>query len=270
MLPLLAMSDPPGGESGVMFALKHALDHSHGELGGGITLSSFKVMIALAAVVVLLITLLVDKRSLVPKGFFRSAIESLVLMIRGMVRNAMGAHGHEGHHTKVADRYVPFFCTAFLFILVMNLLGMVPIPKFGGTATSNLMVTGALALIVLVTSVASGFIYHGAGGFLKLFTPSGLPPLLVPLLFVLEFVGFFIKHGVLMVRLFANMLAGHLVIGAFLGLIADFESYLVAGFLSVPLALFVSFLEILVAFLQAYVFTLLSVLFVGGMVHPEH
>jgi F-type H+-transporting ATPase subunit a len=253
-----------------MFALKHALDHSHVELFAGISLTSFMVMIALSAVVVFLISVLADKKGLVPKGFFRNALEGLVLMVRGMVRNAMGAHGHDDHHTRVADRYVPFFCTAFLFILAMNLLGMVPIPKFGGTATSNIWVTAALALIVLVTSIASGFIHHGPRGFLKLFAPSGLPAVLVPVLFVLEFVGFFTKHGVLMVRLFANMLAGHLVIGAFLGLIADFESYLVAGFLSVPLALFVSFLEILVAFLQAYVFTLLSVLFVGGMVHPEH
>ena len=100
--------------------------------------------------------------------------------------------------------------------------------------------------------------------------PGGVPKLVVPLLFLLEFIGFFVKHGVLMLRLFANMIAGHLVIGAFIGMVWVFKSYLVGAFLSVPLALFVSFLELLVAFLQAYVFTMLSALFIGGMVHPEH
>ena len=132
------------------------------------------------------------------------------------------------------------------------------------------MVTGAFATMIIVISTLSGFIYHGPVGFLKLFVPGGLPAPLVPILFVLEFVSFFIKHGVLMIRLFANMIAGHLVIGAFLGLIADMHSYVVAGALSVPLSLFVSCLELLVAFLQAYVFTLLSTLFIGGMVHPDH
>ncbi len=135
-----------------------------------------------------------------------------------MVRPTMG-----GHH---GDRFVPFFCTLFSAILVMNLLGMVP----GlGTATSNLMVTGALAAIVLLVSILSGLVIHKSH-FLHLFVPSGLPKAIVPLLFVLELVGFFIKHAVLAVRLFANMIAGHLVIGAFLGLIFLFKSIWVGVF----------------------------------------
>ena len=256
MLTYLAKSDP--SDSGVEFAFKHALDHDHG-LFAGIPISSFKVMIGIAAIVIFLFAARAEKKSLVPRGVFRNALESILLFIRSMTK---AAH--------VPDKLVPFFCTLFLFILTMNLLGMVPIPKFGGTATSNLMVTGALASIIFLTSTVAGLVYQGPVGFLKIFVPGGLPAVLVPVLFVLEFVGYFIKHGVLMVRLFANMIAGHLVIGAFLGLISVLESYVVAGALSLPLSLFVSCLELLVAFLQAYVFTLLSALFIGGMVHADH
>ena len=259
MLTYLLKGDPPQGVTGVQFAFQHALDHSHGELAAGITISNFKIMLGVAAAVVLLFSLRADKKSLVPKGAARNALEGILLFIRGMTR---ASH--------LPDKFVPFFCTLFFFILTANLLGMVPIPFYGGTATSNLMVTGALAGIILLVSTLSGFICHGPVGFVKLFIPGGLPAPLIPVLFVLEFVGYFIKHGVLMIRLFANMIAGHLVIGAFLGLIADMHSYVVAGALSVPLSLFVSCLELLVAFLQAYVFTLLSTLFIGGMVHPDH
>lgn len=259
MLTYLLKGEPAEGVTGVQFALNHALDHDHVTLAGGITISSFKIMIAVAAALMLLFSMKADKKSLVPRGICRNALEGILLFIRGMTRSA-----------HLPDKFVPFFCTTFFFILTMNLLGMVPIPKYGGTATSNMMVTGALASIIITVSVLAGFIYQGPGGFLKLFVPSGLPVALVPVLFVLEFVGFFIKHGVLMVRLFANMIAGHLVIGAFLGLIPDMHSYVVAGLLSVPLSLFVACLELLVAFLQAYVFTLLSVLFIGGMVHADH
>lgn len=252
MLPFLAEGDP--NQTQVEYAFNHALSH---HLGGTI-ISNAMVMIAISAVLILMIVAMIDRRSLVPRGVFRNAMESIALFIRGMTREA-----------HLPDKFVPLFATFFVFILTMNLLGMVPIPVIGNTATSNLNVTGALAAIVLLVSIVSGLVYQGPGGFVKLFIPGGLPAALVPVLFVLEFVGFFIKHGVLMVRLFANMLAGHLVIGAFLGLIGDMESVGMAA-LSVPLSLFVACLELLVAFLQAYVFTLLGVLFVGGMVHADH
>lgn len=306
VMPLtLALSEPSGKV--IEDVLKHVLD-AKGWLGTGLT--TFQAMLLIAAGLVLLVGVLIDKRSAVPKGLFRNAMESLLIFIRNeMVRPVMGghkaAHGHDtpGHdhagkeaHPKdagdghagggahghaahagaagggaavaahhPADTYVPFFCTLFVFIFTLNLLGIVP---GCGTATSNLFVTGALAGIVLLVSVGSGIVFHGEK-FFTLFVPSGVPKFVVPLLFILELFGFFIKHAVLMVRLFANMIAGHLIIGSFLGLIFLFKSYGVAG-PSVLLALFVTFLELLVAFLQAYVFTLLSVLFVGGMVHPEH
>lgn len=262
-LPFLLAGEPPAPGQEILWVFNHALD---GPAWAGAPITRMHVMIALTAVVVTLMALAI-KRSLsrdpmVPRGFMRNSLESLVVFIRDeFVRPTMGAHH--------GDRFVPFFCTVFLFILLMNLLGMVAIPQVGATATSNLNVTLALATIVLVTSTVSGFAFHGPGGFLKLFVPSGLPVALVPLLFVLELVGYFIKHAVLSIRLLANMLAGHLVIGAFLGLIFVFKSYAISP-VSILMALFISCLELLVAFLQAYVFTLLASLFIGGMVHPDH
>jgi F-type H+-transporting ATPase subunit a len=253
---MIAQSGCEAGPDPFDFAFRHALDHEHW-LGTPIT--KFMAMAGLSALVIAGAGLLADKRSVVPRGFLRNALESALLFIRDQfARPAMGAHH--------GDRYVPFLATLFVFILVTNLIGLLP---GAGTATSHLHVTGALAAIVLTVSLLSGILFH-RGHFFHLFVPSGVPGFVVPLLFVLEFVGFLVKHAVLMIRLFANMLAGHLVIGAFIGMVWVFKSYLVGVALTVPLALFVNFLELLVAFLQAYVFTLLSSLFIGGMVHPEH
>jgi F-type H+-transporting ATPase subunit a len=253
MWPFLAEGDKNATQ--VDRAFHHALVH---HLGGHPILTNALVMMGIAAALILFITVAIDRRSFVPRGVFRNAMESIALFIRNMTRDA-----------HLPDKFVPLFATFFLFILTMNLLGMIPIPVIAHTPTSTMWVAVALASCVLLVSTLSGFVYHGVGGFAKLFVPGGLPSVLVPPLFVLEFVGYFIKHSVLAVRLFANMIAGHLVIGAFLGLIGDMGSYGMAA-LSVPLSLFVSCLELLVAFLQAYVFTLLAVLFVGGMVHPDH
>jgi F-type H+-transporting ATPase subunit a len=248
-----------GGDP-IMSVLHHALDSKVHAFGAELPFTRFQAMVGLTGLVLIIAAIIVDKRSAVPRGFLRNSFESILLFIRDeLVRPAFGGHG---------DGFVPFFATCFFFILTSNLLGILPIPFIGGTATSNLDVTGALAGIVILVSFFGG-LFTAKSHFLHLFVPGGLPKALVPLLFVLELVGFFIKHGVLMVRLFANMLAGHLVIGAFIGLIFFSKSYGVAVPV-VGLALFVSCLELLVAFLQAYVFTLLAVLFVGGMVHPDH
>jgi F-type H+-transporting ATPase subunit a len=247
----------------------HALDNIHEpfaklfSLGHfDINVTKFCVMAAISGAVLFLLARAAGRRnSLVPVGFLQNAGEGLVLFIRNeLVRPTMGHHG---------DKFVPFFCSLFSFIYVMNMLGMIPLPVIGGTATSNLGMTGLLALSVLLVSIGAGIKENGIGGFLHSFMPPGIPKLLLPVIFILEVLGFFIKHGVLAIRLFANMIAGHLVIGAFLATIFIAKSYAMA-FIAVPLALFASVLELLVCFLQAYVFTMLSVLFVGGTVHPEH
>ncbi len=238
----------------------HAFDNIHEPFFGIIT--KFSVMALLSGAVLFFLARIAARRTnLVPTGVLQNAFESLVLFVRDeLVRPNMGHHG---------DKFVPFFCTLFSFIFITNLFGMVPIPVVGGTATSNLGMTGMLAVSVLIVSIVGGIKENGIGGFLHGFVPPGLPMLLVPVLFVLELAGFFIKHGVLAIRLFANMVAGHLVVGAFLGLIIVNKSYAVAP-PAIALALFVNMLELLVCLLQAYVFTLLASLFVAGTVHPEH
>lgn len=250
----------------------HCLDNIHTPwakitipgLSWAIPVTNFSIMAVLSGLVVFALAYVAGRRpsgSLIPRGVLQNAGESLVVFVRDeFVRPGMGHHG---------DKYLPFFCTLFSFIFVTNLLGMVPIPMIGGTATSNLGMTGMLAISVLLVSIIGGIRENGVGGFIHSFIPPGLPVWLVPLLFVLELAGFFIKHGVLAIRLFANMIAGHLVVGAFLGLIFVAKAYWVAA-PSVLLALFVNVLELLVCFLQAYVFTLLASLFVSGTVHPEH
>ncbi len=161
-------------------------------------------------------------------------------------------------------RMTPLFCTFFFFILGLNLMGLIPLFS---SPTANVNVTGALAFITLSLMILGAIYKNGFIGFLKAFVPEGVP---FPILFFLvpiEFIGMFIKAFALMIRLFANMFAGHIVILCLLGLVA------LLGAVALPtviLAVFMFLLEIFVAFLQAYIFTLLSALFMGQMYHPQH
>jgi len=167
---------------------------------------------------------------------------------------------------KVGDRYLPYFLTLFFFILFCNLLGLVP---FGSTATGNIAVTSAMALTTFLMINICGVRELGFGHYLQTFIPHGLPFWLVPLMFVIEVLGLFTKSFALCIRLFANMIAGHIVILAFVCLIFIFKSVFVAP-ISIAAAVGLGLLEIFVAFLQAYVFTLLTAVFVGGAVNPQH
>jgi F-type H+-transporting ATPase subunit a len=154
----------------------------------------------------------------------------------------------------------------FFFILFCNLLGLVP---YGGTATGNVTVTAALALIALAMIQVSGIKQHGLIPHLQNLVPHGIPLWLLPIMIPVEIMGQFTKPFALCIRLFANMIAGHIVIFSFLGLIFIFESILVSP-ISVAFALFISLLEIFIAFLQAYIFTMLTSLFMGMSIHPQH
>lgn len=193
-----------------------------------------------------------------PKGL-RNAVEAVVVYIRDDIAyNAMGE--------KYGRMFTPFLCTLFFFILTCNLLGMVP---GSYTATSNLNVTGALAMMTLVLIIVSGVIVQGPIGYIKHMVPEGTPMALAPLLIVIETLSLFVKPIALMIRLGANMTAGHIVIIVMLGFIFVFKSLLVAP-LAIPLAVAITILEIIVAFIQAYVFTLLSSLFIGMVIHSSH
>ena len=171
--------------------------------------------------------------------------------------------------------FTPFFLYIFFFITFMNLLGMVPV--VGITATACVYVTAALALITFGMMVIGGMLKQGAGAFWKNLLPHGLPLWLVPLMIVLELIGLVVKPFALTIRLFANMLAGHLVIYSFIGMIFLFAKMMEMKFyawgtagLSVGMGVFISIIEAFVALLQAYIFTFLSIIFVQQARHPAH
>lgn len=240
----------------------HILDHRLIRLFavGGVpvylTLHSLMMLIACA---ILVLSLLVARRQVgqVAHGM-GNALEAFIVYIRDeIVRPNMG---HDG------DAYLPYFLTLFFFILLCNLIGLVP---YGATATGNISVTTTLALTTFALINFAGVRKHGFIHYMQSFIPHGLPFWLVPLMFVIEILGLFTKSFALCIRLFANMIAGHIVMLALISLIFIFKSVLIAP-VSVAAAIGVGLLELFVALLQAYIFTMLTALFVGGAVNPQH
>jgi F-type H+-transporting ATPase subunit a len=230
-----------------------------------------------------------------PKGRLVNLFDAMLLFIRDSIaRPAIDDHGHghddehgehhAGHahgapHAAVAhagDRFVPLLWTLFFFVLGCNLMGMVP---WAGSPTASFSVTLALAGVTFATVVVAGMLKFGFLGFFGNQVPSMDLPLplaivLKPMIFAIEMLGLLIKHLILAVRLLANMVAGHLVLLGIMGMISAAASYsmglwaTVTGISVVSSALF-SVLELFVAFLQAYIFTFLSALFIGASVHQH-
>lgn len=186
----------------------------------------------------------------------------------------MAAHQPVRHGQHAADQYLPFLWSCFFYILLCNLLGAVP---FLGSATASISVTAALAVCAFVATVYYGFQAMGPAGFFGNMMPdTGIAgPFGKTLslgIFGIEIFGFFIKHGVLAVRLFANIMGGHTVLGVILGFIAIQDMGWLWGPItlgSIGMQIFIGMLELFVAFLQAYVFTFLATIFIAGAVH-EH
>lgn len=231
------------------------------------------------------------------RGLFWNFWESIVLFLRDeLVRPLIGgddhghdehghdnhahgdAHAHEAAHVvsarHPADKYLPYVLSAFFFILFNNLLGALP---WLGSPTGSIWVTGVLAVSTLAYVIFIGSQALGAVGFWKNIVPhiemeGPMKYIIVGLMWVIEFVGLLIKHGVLAVRLFANVMAGHTVIAVILSFIAmaanSYLFYLVAP-ASVLGQVGIGLLELFVAFLQAYVFAFLTTLFIGSAVHPH-
>ncbi len=202
-----------------------------------------------------------------PKGRMWNLLEAMILFIRDEVaRPAIGDHD--------ADRFLPFLWTLFFFVLGCNLFGLVP---WAGSATGALATTGALAFITFAVVVGSGMSKLGAFGFVKSLVPHMDLPLpmyivLLIIIFPIEVLGLLIKHFVLAVRLLANMMAGHLVLAvivAFIAASAGSAAFWGVMPASVLGATALNLLELFVAFLQAYIFTFLSALFIGAAVHPH-
>ncbi len=197
------------------------------------------------------------KKSFVPKGF-ANFWELIIVFVRDEI--AMPTIG------KGFENFLPYLLTAFFFILFGNFLGLIP---FSATFTSNIAVTATMAIFSFLVIQIGGMKSNGAFGYFKGLIPHGVPMFLLPIMIVVEFLGLLAKPFALAIRLFANMTAGHIVIYALISLIFVMQSVGWAG-LAIPMALFIYGLEILVALLQAYIFTMLSSLFIGMAVHQDH
>jgi F-type H+-transporting ATPase subunit a len=200
----------------------------------------------------------VNKKDPVPRGAGANLLEMLVLFVRNDI--AAPNMGKEA-----ANKYASYLLSVFFFILFMNLFGLLP---WMSTPTGNVSVTLGLALCTLVLTEIAGIKSAGIGGYLAHLTggaPLGLAWLMIPI----EILGKFTKPFALTMRLFANMIAGHIVIFSLLGLIFVLKTAAMSV-VSVPFAMFIYFLEIFVAFVQAYVFTILSAVFIGMSVAMGH
>lgn len=244
----------------------HLLDHVLIPLGtvGGVRFDITKhlLMIWASGALLLLLGLLARTRGRLGL-LLRTGLEAAALYIRDRVVDP--AMGHEGR------RYLPYFLTLFFLILFCNLAGLIP---GAATATGNIAVTAGLSACTLGLIVTAGMRAQGPIAYLKHLVPSGLPWPVVPLIFVVETVGIFVKCFALTIRLFANMIAGHIVALGFLSLIFIFgavsqKAGLLVGVPVVAMVVFVYALEVMICLLQAFIFTLLTAVFVGGGMHPH-
>ncbi len=193
-----------------------------------------------------------------PKGIQRF-LEPVIIFIRDDIAIPnIGEHRYE--------RYMPYLLSVFIFILINNIFGLVPFPPpFGANVTGNIAVTFVLASFTFVITQISG----NKAYWRHVFATPGIPVWLLPIMIPVEIIGLFSKPFALMIRLFANMLAGHIIALSLICLIFIFETLVIAP-VSVFFVIFMDFLELLVAFLQAYIFTLLSALFISLATPDNH
>jgi F-type H+-transporting ATPase subunit a len=243
-----------GGHSPLeQFEIKRLIPIDIGGLDLSFTNSALFMLIAVA-LATLFLTYSMRTRALVP-GRLQSVAEISYEFIANMIRENVGTEGR---------RYFPFIFTLFMFILFGNLLGMMP---YSFTYTSHIIVTFALAAVVFVGVTVIGFVRHGAK-FLKLFVPDGVPVFLLPLLVVIEILSYLTRPISLSVRLFANMMAGHTMLKVFGGFVVALG--VLAGWAPLAFVVALTGLEIGIAFLQAYVFTILTCIYLNDAIHLHH
>ncbi len=230
---------------------------------GGVDISFTNSSLFMVATVVATAGFLVwstGGRGMIP-GRMQSLAEMSYEFVANMLRDGAGNEGM---------RFFPMVFSLFMFILVANLLGMFP---YFFTVTSHIIVTFALAMLVIGTVIVYGFYKNGIG-FLKLFVPSGIPAALTPLVVLIEVISFLSRPISLSVRLFANMLAGHITLKVFAGFIVSMSAIGAVGVAGAILPLImtvaITALEFLVAFLQAYVFAVLTCMYLNDALHPSH
>lgn len=281
-------------------AVAHVLDEPWlgRRVGDYLVGSKYQLLLVVAAVIVAALMIPLARRISTGepvRGPLWNALEGLLLFIRDEVvrpnihsghdhheyHGDKDEHAHEAHKDPhyLADRYVPFLWTLFLFILVCNVLGMIP---FLGSPTASLSVTAVLAGVVFLVITVSALMRLGPVGYVKSFIPQlkgdnllmqiFLTVFIVPLIAVIEFAGSILRAAILAIRLFANLFAGHVALGVILAFAIGANGALSygGGVAAVLMGTALSVLELFVAFLQAFVFTLLTSIFLGMQLNPEH
>jgi F-type H+-transporting ATPase subunit a len=223
------------------------------------TNSSLFMVISVALIAALLVGA-TSSRSLVP-GRLQSVAELSYEFVATTIRSTAGSEGM---------KFFPLVFSLFMFILMANIIGLIP---YSFTVTSHIVITVSLSLLVFLTVVIYGFKKNGLK-FFKLFVPSGIPIFILPLVVFIEVFSFFLRPISHSVRLFANMLAGHIALKVFASFITLLAGFGIAGWLGavLPLGMVIALtaLELLVAFLQAYVFTILTCIYLNDAIHPGH
>jgi len=230
-------------------------------LGGlevNMSISRHVVMMMIAAGLLILLGLLARRRlALVPQGL-ANVLEAFVLFIRDDI-----AVPNMGKKTGLG--FTPYLCSTFFFILACNLLGLIP---YGSAATGNVSVTAGLAFMSFLAIQFAGMRKMGVFGYFKHLVPAGVPWWMAPIMIAVELMGICAKPFALCVRLFANMVAGHVVILSLIGLVFVMSIWVFP--LSLAFGVFMYFLELFVGFLQAYIFTMLTAVFIGLLVAESH
>ena len=232
-----------------------------------ITKNVFTMILAMIVFALIFMTVAAGYRKNVgraPSGL-QSFFEPIILFVRDDIAKEMIGPKYE--------KYFPYLATLFFFILIVNLFGLIPVAPFGANVTGNIGLTLALALVTfIVVNLSGNRAYWG-----HIFWMPGVPVLLKPVMAAIEFLGIFIKPFTLMIRLFANITAGHIIILSLIGLIflfgdngASVGGSITGAALAVPFVFVMNLLEIFVAFLQAFIFTLLSALYIGAAVEEHH
>ncbi|WP_196259543.1 F0F1 ATP synthase subunit A [Pelagibacterium limicola] len=234
-----------------------------GHADTGITIAftnSALFMVLTSGLIIGYLLLSTSGRSIVPSRW-QALSEMMYEFVANMVRGSAGTEGM---------KFFPFVFSLFMFILVANMFGMFP---YFFTVTSHIIVTFALAMLVMTVVVVYGFVRNGPK-FLKLFVPSGVPGYVLPIVVPIEIVSFLSRPISLSVRLFANMLAGHITLKVFTGFIVTLSSLGALGILGSVLPLImgvaITVLELLVSALQAYVFAVLTSMYLNDAIHPSH
>lgn len=224
---------------------------------GGIDLSftnSSLFMLVSLVLISIFLTLSTNKKSIVP-GKLQLMSELFYNFIAKMISDTAGSK---------AKPYFAFIFSLFIFVLFCNMVGMIP---YSFTVTSHIRITMLLALVIFIGVTIIGFIKHGFG-YLKLFVPSGVPVVLLPLIVVIEIISYLSRPVSLSVRLFANMMAGHTMMKVFGGFVVSLG--ILGGWLPLSFSVALTGLEILVAFLQAYVFAILTCIYLNDALNLHH